>query len=75
MIGARLTSSKCIIHLKLKIKTPERLQWRHSGVFIVNFEQISRIVLMFRILTFLNLDFKQVNAGRVLGFSVLLVDV
>ena len=23
------------------MKTPERRQWRHSGIFIVNFEQIS----------------------------------
>ena len=30
---------------KLKIKTPERRQWRRSGVFIVNFEQVSRNVL------------------------------
>ena len=26
---------------KLTIKTPERRQWRLSGVFIVNFEHIS----------------------------------
>ena len=26
---------------KLTIKTSERYQWHHSGVFIVNFEQIS----------------------------------
>ena len=28
------------------IETSERYQWRHSGVFIVNFEHISRIVLV-----------------------------
>ena len=28
----------CEIWLKLTIKTPERRQWRRSGVFIVNFE-------------------------------------
>ena len=27
-------------HSKLKIKTPGQHQWRRSGVFIVNFEQI-----------------------------------
>ena len=32
---------------KLLIKTPERLHWRRSGVFIVNFEQISHIVIWF----------------------------
>ena len=26
---------------KLTIKTPERCQWRRSGVFIINFEHIS----------------------------------
>ena len=37
--------------LKLTIKTPERRHWRRSGVFIVNFKQISRIVLVFPLLT------------------------
>ena len=32
-------------------KTPKRLQWLRSGVFIVNFEQISQIVLVFLFLT------------------------
>ena len=36
--------------LKLTIRTPERRHWRRSGVFIVNFEQISLIVLMFPLL-------------------------
>ena len=37
---------------KLMIKTPERRQWRPcSGVFIVNFEQVSHIVLVFPLLT------------------------
>ena len=30
---------------KLSIKTPEQCQLRRSGVFIVNFEHISRLVL------------------------------
>ena len=33
--------------LKLTIKTPERRQWRRSGVFIVNFKNIPRLVVMF----------------------------
>ena len=37
--------------LKLTIKTPERRHWRHSGVFIVNFEHISHLVLVFLLLT------------------------
>ena len=36
---------------KLTIKTPERHEWRRSGVFIINFEHISHIVLVFRLLT------------------------
>ena len=36
---------------KLTIKTPERRQWRRSGVFIVNFEHISHLVLVFLLLT------------------------
>ena len=35
---------------KLTIKTPERRHWRHSGVFIVNFEHISHFFLMFLLL-------------------------
>ena len=34
------------ICLKLIMQTPERRHWRHFGVFIVNFEQISHIVLV-----------------------------
>ena len=36
---------------KLTIETLERRQWRGSGVFNVNFEQISSIVLVFPMLT------------------------
>ena len=44
---------------KLTIKTPERRYWRRSGVFIVNFEHISHLVLVFLS-----------NAGLVTHFSV-----
>ena len=30
---------------------PERRQWRRSGIFIVNFEHISHLVLVFLLLT------------------------
>ena len=33
-----------------KKKTPERRQWRRSGVFIVNFEQISHFFQVFLLL-------------------------
>ena len=37
--------------LKLTIKTSERRHWCRSGVFIVNFEHISHLVLVFLLLT------------------------
>ena len=36
---------------KLTIKTPERNRWRRFGIFFVNFENISHLVLMFLLLT------------------------
>ena len=36
---------------KLAIKTPEQCQWRRSVIFIVNFERISHLVLLFLLLT------------------------
>ena len=37
--------------VKLTIKTPERSQRRHSGVFIVNFDHISHLFLVLVLLT------------------------
>ena len=34
------------------IKTPERHHWRRSSVFIVNFEHISHLAIVFLLLTF-----------------------
>ena len=45
------TRTRCEICSKLIIKTPERHQWRRYDVFIVNFESISHLVLMFLLLT------------------------
>ena len=45
------TRTKCEICTKLTIKTLERRQYHRSGVFIVNFEQISHIFLLFPLLT------------------------
>ena len=47
----RNTRTRCQICSNLTIKTPERRQWRCSGVFIVNFEHISHLVLVFQLLT------------------------
>ena len=47
----RNTRTRCEICSKLTINTPERRHWRRSGVFIVNFEHISHLVLVFLLLT------------------------
>ena len=36
---------------KVNIKTPEKRQWHRSGVFIINFEYISHLVLVFLLFT------------------------
>ena len=41
----------CEMCSKLTIKTPERRHWQRSDVFIVDFEHISHLVLMFLLLT------------------------
>ena len=47
----RNTRSRCKICSKLTIKTPERHHLRRSGIFIVNFEHIPHILLVFLLLT------------------------
>ena len=42
---------ECEICSKLTIKTPQRCQWHCSRVFIVDFEYISHLVLVFVLLT------------------------
>ena len=49
-VNNRNTGTRCEIYSKLIIKTPERRRWRRSGVFIVNFEHISHIILVFLLL-------------------------
>ena len=41
----------CEICSKSTIKNPERRKWRRYGVFIVNFEHISQLFLVFLLLT------------------------
>ena len=50
-VNNRNTRTRCVICSKLTIKTPERRHKRRSGVFIVNFEHISHLVLVFLLLT------------------------
>ena len=55
------TIKRCEIYSKLTIKTLEWRHWRRSGVFIVNFEHISHLFLMFLLLT----SKKYMSAGAV----------
>ena len=41
-VNNRNIRTRCELCSKLTIITPERCQWRRSGVFIFNFEHISR---------------------------------
>ena len=50
-VNNRNTRTRCEICSKLTINTPERRHWPRSGVFIVNFEHISHLVLVFLLLT------------------------
>ena len=50
-VNNRNTGTRCDICSKLTLKTPERRYWRRSGVFNVNFEHISHLVLVFLVLT------------------------
>ena len=45
------TRTSCEICSKLTTKIPERGYWRRTGNFIVNFEHISHLVLVFLLLT------------------------
>ena len=49
-VNNRNTGTRCESCPKLTIKIPERSQWRRYGVFIVNFEHISDLVLVFLLL-------------------------
>ena len=51
-VNNKNTRARCEICSTLATKTPERRQWRRSGVFIVNLEHISHLVLVFLLLIF-----------------------
>ena len=50
-VNNRNTKTRCEISSELTIKRPERWQWGHFGVIIVNFEHISYLALVFLLLT------------------------
>ena len=54
-VNKRKTKKSCEICSMSAIKTPKRRHWRRAGVFIVNFEHISNLVLVFLLLTLNNL--------------------
>ena len=49
-VNNRNTRKRCEICSKLTIKTPYRRQWRRSAIFIVNFEHISHLALVYLLL-------------------------
>ena len=63
----RNTRKRCEICAKLTIKTPERRQWRCSGVVIVNFEHISHLVLVFLLLSLSRQTLAGLREGNVQG--------
>ena len=63
----RNTRARCEICSRLTIKAPERRQLSRSDVFIVNFEYISHLVLVFPLLTLS----KEMPAGLVPFFHLL----
>ena len=50
-VNNRNTRTRCEVCSKLIMKTPEWRQWGRSGVFIVNYEHISHLGLVFLSLT------------------------
>ena len=57
------TTQLLTVFTKSYILPSRQLHWRHSGVFIVNFERISHIFLVFLLLTLSRL----IQAGQILG--------
>ena len=49
-VNNRNTRTRSEICSKLTIKITERHHWRRSGIFIVNFEHTSQLVLVFLLL-------------------------
>ena len=63
-INNKNTRARCEICSTLIVKTPERHQWRRSGVFIVNFEHISHLVSVFIV------NFEQADAGWTISLTL-----
>ena len=63
-INNRYTRPRCEICSKLTKKIPEQRQWRRSDIFIVNFEHISHLALVF-LLLILNMKMSAVLLGAI----------
>ena len=50
-VNYKNSRKRCEMCSKLTIKTPERRQGRRSGVFVVSFEHISHLFVVFPLLT------------------------
>ena len=50
-VNIKNNRKRCEIYSKLTIKTLERIQLRHTGVFTVTFELIPHLALVFLLLT------------------------
>ena len=66
-VNNRNTRTRWEICSELAIKTSQRRHWCRSGVFIVNFEHISRIFLVFLLLT-LNMQLLAGQAAKKSNF-------
>ena len=49
-IGSDSAGVGCVMRLGFAVKTPKRLCWRCSCVFIVNFKLISHLALVFKLM-------------------------
>ena len=52
------------ICLKLTITTPERRQWRRPDIFIINFEHISNLLLVFLLLPLIRYMMKSITGTK-----------
>ena len=62
-VNNRTTRTRCEIYSKLTVKTLERHRWRLSDVFIVNFEHVLRLVLVFLLVALNEIRINRIDSG------------